>query len=244
MPSVFSDGVLAVTVSANPSYIAGPGLTSREALRRGPVPGEVELALADSTWNPFLGFADSSVAPGASVVVQTSGPMDGFVGLIPGSTYYLDQTTPGAITDILPASGEIQVVGWAETGTTLFVAPSIPHTATLRAKRDTIFTGIHITSSGVFQTVATWVGDFTTIGTLITFRFFIQTNPGTITVRIQDITGAATLGSLTVVGSATGLQSFPVTHPGTGARQIELQDRKDAGGGSLEIRGGTMESAT
>lgn len=63
--------------------------------------GKVYKAEADSPYaafyNNFVGFADSSVANGATVGLICAGIVGGFVGLTPGSVYYLSDTA-GAIS--------------------------------------------------------------------------------------------------------------------------------------------------
>ncbi|WP_419902119.1 hypothetical protein [Kiloniella sp.] len=54
---------------------------------------------------------------------QVSGILAGFTGLAPGDTYYVSPTTPGGITNTLPAvSGEwVRIVGYAVSETELLI---------------------------------------------------------------------------------------------------------------------------
>jgi hypothetical protein len=69
----------------------------------------------------FYGFAKGAAAINAPVTIHQFGALDGFTGLTAGSSYYLG-TTDGAITASYPAGNPIYV-GYALTGTTLFVDP-------------------------------------------------------------------------------------------------------------------------
>jgi hypothetical protein len=69
----------------------------------------------------FYGFAKGAAAINAPVTIHQFGALDGFIGLTAGSSYYLG-TTDGAITASYPAGNPIYV-GYALTGTTLFVDP-------------------------------------------------------------------------------------------------------------------------
>lgn len=68
-----------------------------------------------------MGFIKDSVVSPANVNVYFEGEIPGFVGLVPGDTYYLSDTTPGGVTNIpVTAAGRIlQRVGVATSDTTL-----------------------------------------------------------------------------------------------------------------------------
>lgn len=68
-----------------------------------------------------MGFLKNSVVSPANVNVYFEGEIPGFVGLVPGATYYLSDTTPGGITNTpITAAGRIlQRVGVATSDTTL-----------------------------------------------------------------------------------------------------------------------------
>jgi hypothetical protein len=67
---------------------------------------------------PFLGFAVSNAAAGASVSVQTDGIVSGFTGLTPGSRYYVSDTV-GTIQTTVGTSEAY--VGIALSSTQLFI---------------------------------------------------------------------------------------------------------------------------
>lgn len=74
--------------------------------------GEVQLARADASGTAAaVGcVADATIATEASGQIQTDGVLDGFSGLTPNSTYFLDPTTAGAITDTAPTTSGHHVV--------------------------------------------------------------------------------------------------------------------------------------
>lgn len=77
--------------------------------------GRFDLALSDGTVKQnMVGFADV-----ANSKVYVFGDAVLFASLTPGSRYYLDAATPGAITTVAPANGV--VVGIARAVTELFV---------------------------------------------------------------------------------------------------------------------------
>jgi hypothetical protein len=106
-----------------------------------------------------------------------------------------------------------------------------------------IFTGYHSVNTATFVTVARQVVNFGKLGTSITFRWNQAVVPANnAEVRIQNITDATTLGSLTGI-STTGPKSFVVTNP-TGIKLIYLEHREvTAGGGTSDIEGGILETA-
>lgn len=81
-------------------------------------------ASAGSTAVPVIGFVTSKPTP-TTAVVQYSGVLPNvFVGLVPGTIYYLG-TTPGSIIPagtLLPPGSWNQQVGVAKNATTLFAS--------------------------------------------------------------------------------------------------------------------------
>lgn len=73
----------------------------------------------DASKRPLVGFVVTKPTTTTATVLYY-GELDGFVGLTPGSTYYLS-ATPGQVTDVAPsASGNIiQRVGFARSTTKL-----------------------------------------------------------------------------------------------------------------------------
>lgn len=78
-------------------------------------------ASAASAAKQAMGFLKTSVTSPANVNVYFEGEIPGFVGLVPGATYYLSDTVPGGITNTpITAAGRIlQRVGVATSDTTL-----------------------------------------------------------------------------------------------------------------------------
>lgn len=78
-------------------------------------------AQANSAANATIGFVKESDA--GLAIVAYAGELPGFVGLVPGTSYYLSPTVAGGITSTPPASeGQIiQCVGYAKNATTLVI---------------------------------------------------------------------------------------------------------------------------
>lgn len=68
-----------------------------------------------------IGVAIAGAAATAAVIVRKNGIMAGFTGLTAGSRYYLDGTTPGAITATVPTTSGYTIVscGYAKNTTSL-----------------------------------------------------------------------------------------------------------------------------
>lgn len=101
--------------------VSGEALGDRKVVRFGTAASEVRLAVADGDRRRPVGFTCYAVGAGADIAVQRTDILDGFSGLVAGTTYYLSQTTPGEITITRPTSGEVQVVGVAMTSTDMNV---------------------------------------------------------------------------------------------------------------------------
>jgi len=72
---------------------------------------------------PAVGVVQSATPE--TVVVQLTGPIGGFRGLVPGTVYFVSRS--GAPDDSLPGPGaQIQIIGVAASATTLLVNPSFP----------------------------------------------------------------------------------------------------------------------
>lgn len=81
-----------------------------------------ELASATDTTLPAIGVTVAGAAEDAAIEVVTAGTAAGVLtAATPGDTYYLD--TDGTLTDTEPAVGGnlVQVMGYAESATDLFV---------------------------------------------------------------------------------------------------------------------------
>ena len=84
----------------------------------------VGKAQADALSNAMaIGFAKESADANASVMVINEGVVAGFSGLTPGQIYYLDPSSPGAITSTIPSgSGQIVLqLGIAKNSTELLI---------------------------------------------------------------------------------------------------------------------------
>jgi hypothetical protein len=92
--------------------------------------GEAQLALADSITTSAYIFAVTKGTDSTSNLcsIKQVGTLTGFLGLTPGTIYYLSDTIAGDITDTPPSdSGDtIYQVGVALTPSTLYVNTSTP----------------------------------------------------------------------------------------------------------------------
>lgn len=85
-------------------------------------PDTVDRAEADTAKIPCVGFVYTKPVA-TSAVIQYSGELAGFTGLVPGDTYWVG-LTPGSITndvDSYPLGAVVQEVGWARNTTTLVI---------------------------------------------------------------------------------------------------------------------------
>lgn len=85
---------------------------------------------ADASTNgkAAIGFVLAGATSGGSALVYFEGTISGLSGLVPGASYFLSATTPGAITNTAPtASGQVvQYVGTALSATELSFEPAEP----------------------------------------------------------------------------------------------------------------------
>jgi hypothetical protein len=101
--------------------------------------------------------------------------------------------------------------------------------------------GSHITGSTSYRKVAEMVIDFDRFPSADADFHFDQVVAvaGGSSVRLQNITDVATIGSLTGT-TTTGLKTFALTTLPTGIKKVELQQKKDSGGGTVQIAGGLI----
>lgn len=103
------------------TYTADEALAARDVVYISAA-DNVSKALADNTSKSYaIGLANAAAADTDPVEIKTAGIMSGFAGLTAGGRYYLDDTTPGAITATIPsASGKTVVqVGYAKSASAL-----------------------------------------------------------------------------------------------------------------------------
>jgi hypothetical protein len=83
--------------------------------------GTISTALATAIGTIAQGYATDGGAAGTPATIVFGGENTNVAGLTPGVEYYLDQTTPGAITATPPSTPTevIQPVGFAVTATRL-----------------------------------------------------------------------------------------------------------------------------
>lgn len=98
---------------------AGENLNSHNAVYVSEA-NTAKLAKADSdTTLPCIGITEYSITTSGIVTIYTNDTLDGFVGLTPGTDYYLSQTVAGDITSTKPESGRIIRLGIALNSTEL-----------------------------------------------------------------------------------------------------------------------------
>lgn len=105
------------------SYIADEALAARDVLYISAADNVSKALATNSSQSYAMGLAKAAAADAASVEVQSEGVMAGFTGLTAGSRYYLDATTPGAITSSIPtgSGNTIVQVGYAKSTTALHI---------------------------------------------------------------------------------------------------------------------------
>lgn len=127
IPALDAGGRLALSmmpVGITPDTYVGP---AGEALDAGNkvyinAAGEVRRASAAAAGVPCCGFVLDSVAANAQVMVYFEGRNTALTGLVPGSRYYLSDSTPGGVTatPVVAAAGKKhQYLGRAITATAL-----------------------------------------------------------------------------------------------------------------------------
>jgi len=106
-------GAQKAVIISNATFEAS--VANGEAVRWDSGNSRFDEAIADGTANNrAVGIADVT---NSKVYIYGECPL--FTGLTPGARYYLDATTPGAITDTAPADG--MAIGIAKSATVLFV---------------------------------------------------------------------------------------------------------------------------
>lgn len=127
------DNVTAVAsfdASVTVTGTAGETLAAREAVycsdgSGGLTAGRWYLADADNTYSsnkaPAVGLATEGASAGDSTSIQLTGRVTGFVGLTPGSTYYISATA-GEITASAPTNS--RTIAVADTTTSVVLIPA------------------------------------------------------------------------------------------------------------------------
>lgn len=104
---------------------AGENLTSNQAVYIKASDSKAYKAKAGATAAEWLtcGFVNADTTSGNTATIITGGFMDGFSGLTPGSRYFLDESTYGAITATQTKANQIgaPAVGIATSATTLLI---------------------------------------------------------------------------------------------------------------------------
>ncbi len=80
---------------------------------------EARKASAAVAGNAAIGYVEDTVLAAANVDCYFDGTNGSLAGLTPGDQYFLDDTTPGTVTDTAPigANKILQSVGWAISAT-------------------------------------------------------------------------------------------------------------------------------
>jgi hypothetical protein len=109
------------TAAVQGTYTCDPGVAVLDAVFLSAADTVDKADADDASKQPLIGIVDSK--PGvATAIVTYYGEVTGFVGLVPGDTYYLG-LLPGTITNVAPSSpGDIvQRIGFAKDATTLIL---------------------------------------------------------------------------------------------------------------------------
>lgn len=107
----------------SPVYLATAGDTGRAVGSVYPVDSS---AANGAIRGNFIGFVNVATAIGTTATVITDGVLSGYTGLIVGSIYYSDNTTPGGITTTRPTATNAYVVpvGMAISATQIDINPA------------------------------------------------------------------------------------------------------------------------
>lgn len=80
-------------------------------------PADVTAAVSSQA----VGFAVAGASAAATVSVRKIGRLTGFTGLTPGARYYINESTPGAVTTTIPVASGSTIVqcGYSKNATTM-----------------------------------------------------------------------------------------------------------------------------
>lgn len=103
------------------TYVADEAIAARDVVYISAADNVTPALAAGAVTAQAVGLATAAAADTATVTVRKAGRMSGFTGLTAGARYYLDGTTPGAITASVPSgSGHTIIqVGYAKNATVL-----------------------------------------------------------------------------------------------------------------------------
>lgn len=92
--------------------------------------GTLDLANATAEGKEALVFVNDDFQAGNVVTYYTTGLIDGFVGLTPGTDYFMSAATSGAVTATAPttAGNVVQRIGVAVSSTAISFSPATPIT--------------------------------------------------------------------------------------------------------------------
>lgn len=132
-------------------------LAPATAMTLGVVPTNATASTLNVAPINFVGFADATVAVGASVSVTTAGVVTGLSGLTPGEKYYLG-TSNGTISTTSSTYGK--EIGYALSATTLMISPQ----KTIGSPISKVVTYVYTAESDGFLTSQAIGGTFTIVG--------------------------------------------------------------------------------
>jgi hypothetical protein len=118
------DDLSTVASAANidDTYTAGVGgVAARDVVYISAADTVLPAVASAANTSQAVGFATAAALAAATATVRKFGRLSGFSGLTPAARYYLDATTPGAITSTTPAGtgNTIIQVGYAKSATVL-----------------------------------------------------------------------------------------------------------------------------
>lgn len=242
----------AVIVDEKSVLVAGEAIANRAMLYYSGS-DVVSLAIANGTAKTAACISLEAASLNGYLSVSGSGTIvSGFSGLTPGATYYLSQSTAGAITATKPLSGEVFVVGAAVNATDLNFSPLAMATA-LPSYLKYFFPIIpevdpYNPPNDSQETSGTWVVkarrllDFTAMkrdgttftGTMITHGKCDSGVTGE--VRLYNETDAQQLGLISYTETSYTNKSAALSNvPTSGVKLITIEMRRTVGSGASKV---------
>jgi len=105
--------------------VVGSDLAAGDFVALDPITLEAVKSDASDSELWAIGFVTEAYLTGATATINESGVNTALTGLVPGTIYVIDHTTPGSVIPYADAPATIgyvlQIVGYALTSTTMFV---------------------------------------------------------------------------------------------------------------------------
>lgn len=233
---------------------------------RGSTPGAYTKAQADTPTHALALGVVSEVIDSDTFVMVMAGLISGLSGLTTGAPYYLDPTTPGAVTFTAPGSNVVAIyeaISTTQAIVKIVLAPTSSGASAFKTfSRKTASSGTFTVPAGVFRIRVRLVGDGGGGGgsynTLSLFGFVALTSGGSPNQRIdvEGLGGGGGSGAILIIefdvnpgdtitwtigsGGTAGVAGSPPTAAtdGSGTSITYATNTATAGGGKFGAGGG------